>query len=813
MVTPTFRVFYPVKFNLRRFIMALVSQTTKNLKSGISQQPDILRYPEQGAVQINGWSSETEGLQKRPPLVFSKVLGAKGYLGTNPYIHLINRDEFEQYYACFTGTGVKVFDLTGNEYIVRGDTSYVTVANPREDLRMVTIADYTFIVNRTKVVDTLPDVSLPNFREKGSALINIRGGQYGRTLLVYLNDDVEEVAKLELPNGSDPSHVKQTDSQYIAEELAKQIRLKLPTWTITVGTGYVYIEAPVGTDIDKFITKDGYADQLIAPVTHFAQSFNKLPANAPDGYIIKIVGDTSKTADQYYVKWDAARKVWGETIGWGSEYKLDPVTMPWALVRAADGNFDLKMNTWTERKCGDEDTNPFPSFVDSKINDVFFWRNRLGFLSGENVILSRTAKYFGFFPTSVANLSDDDPIDVAVSHNRVSTLKYAVPFTEEMLIWADEAQFVMNAQGVLSSRSVELNLTTQFDVYDKARPYGIGRNIYFASPRATFTSINRYYAVQDVSSVKNAEDMTSHVPSYIPNGVFQIHGSATENYASVLTSGAESKVFLYKFLYQNETLQQQSWSHWDFGDNIRILSAASINSTMFLILENNGHVFMGYVLFTKDTVDYQGEPYRGYLDGKKAYTVPVGAYNEDTNETTVNISTVYGMGFDKGTISALEADGRVTSFEEPQGGWAANPTITFDGNLEGVTLFLGFNFLFTYEFSKFLIKKQADDGSIASEDTGRLQLRRAWVNYEDSGAFRIEVQNQSRTFEYLMGGARVGSQGLRASRLNVATGQYRFPVNGDARLNTVRIFSDYTTPLNVIGCGWEGNYMKRTTGI
>lgn len=51
--------------------MALISQSVKNLKGGISQQPDILRFPEQGAEQINGWSSETEGLQKRPPFIFS----------------------------------------------------------------------------------------------------------------------------------------------------------------------------------------------------------------------------------------------------------------------------------------------------------------------------------------------------------------------------------------------------------------------------------------------------------------------------------------------------------------------------------------------------------------------------------------------------------------------------------------------------------------------------------------------------------------------------------------------------------------------
>ena len=90
--------------------MALISQSIKNLKGGISQQPDILRYPDQGSRQVNGWSSETEGLQKRPPLVFLKTLGGSGDLGQAPYIHLINRDEYERYYAVFTGSTIRVFD-------------------------------------------------------------------------------------------------------------------------------------------------------------------------------------------------------------------------------------------------------------------------------------------------------------------------------------------------------------------------------------------------------------------------------------------------------------------------------------------------------------------------------------------------------------------------------------------------------------------------------------------------------------------------------------------------------------------------------
>lgn len=793
--------------------MALISQSVKNLKGGISQQPDILRFPEQGAEQINGWSSETEGLQKRPPFIFTKTIGDAGFLGAAPLVHLINRDSVEQYYVVFTGSGIKVFDLNGREYVVHGDTSYANCANPRDDLRMVTVADYTFVVNRSKVVQANKD-PIYTIREDGECLINIRGGQYGRTFTIRLNGIS---ASYKIADGANAPEVEQTDAQWLVKKMAQLLReggANTWGWTVNEGAGFIHVVSRGDEPIWKVEVEDGYGGQLMSAVMHTSQSFSKLPAEAPNGYSVQIVGDTSKTSDAFYVQYDAARKVWKEVAGWGVQKGLNGATMPHALIRQADGSFKMEALPWDERKCGDMNTNPDPSIVDQRINDVFFFRNRLGFLAGENIVMSRTSKYFSLFPASVANLSDDDPIDVAVSHNRISTLKYAVPFSEELLLWSDQAQFVLSAPGILSPKSVELNLTTEFDVSDRARPFGIGRGVYFASPRASYTSINRYYAVQDVSSVKSAEDMSAHVPSYIPNGVFSIRGSGTENFVSVLSANAPSKIFMYKFLYLNEENVQQSWSHWELGSNVTVLACDSIGSTMYLLLRNQSHTWMARAHFTKNSIDYLDEPYRIYIDNKLEITIPGGSYNDDTYETVIYPGQFYGMKTYRGKYYIVAMDGKVTWFDEPQGGWPnGEPSLALNGNREGEKVYIGQAINFRYVFSKFLIKKAADDGSTTTEDIGRLQLRRAWVNYEDSGAFVVEVENTSRLFSYDMAGARLGSNALRAGGLNVGTGQFRFPVSGNAKLNEVRIISDHTTPLNVIGCGWEGNYLRRSSGI
>lgn len=800
--------------------MGLVSQSVKNLKGGISQQPDILRFSNQGAQQINGWSSETQGLQKRPPTKLIKRLYNTGALGVKPLVHMINRDSTEQYLVSFFGNGLAVHDLAGTEYTVRGYNGYADCSDPRTDLRLITVADYTFVTNRKKVTalnSSLTEPGYPNLLQR--ALINIRGGQYGRTMQILINGGV--YGNIQMPNGSAEkvpvgqpyagmNQVDMTDASWIAGQMAAQIVAALgPSgWTASAGPGWVMITGPGPGAIASIQTKDGYGDQLMNGFIYQVQTFNKLPAQAPDGYIVEVTGESARTGDNYWVKYSLSGKVWREIAKPGIITGFNNSTMPHALVRASDGQFDWTPLTWDTRSCGDDGTNPMPSFIGDRINDVFFFRNRLGFISGENVVMSRTSKYFNFFPASVSALSDDDPIDVAISHNRVSVLKYAVPFAEQLLLWSDQAQFVLSSAGILSSKTVELDLTTEFDVSDGARPFGIGRGVYFAAPRASYTSLKRYYAIQDVSNVKSAEDVSAHVPSYLPNIVHSIHGSGTENFVSMLSSGQPGNLYVYKFLYLDETLQQQSFSHWNFGSGVKILAAASIGSYMYLMLDRPEGIMLERVEFTQSTIDIAQEPYRTYMDQKKL--IQIGAYDIDANTSTITIASILGgLPNAESVFYTIDQQGVQLRHEGP---WPSGAKLTFLGNRTGEYVVFGREYEFTYEFSKFLIKQTADDGSSSTEDIGRLQLRRAWLNYEDSGSFEINVNNGSSEYVYVMAGGRLGTQ-MVLGELSLGTGQFKFPVTGNAQVQRVTITSSNPNPLNIIGSGWEGNYMRRSSGI
>ena len=788
--------------------MPLYTQSIKNLKGGISQQPDILRFSDQGEEQINGWSSESDGLQKRPPTVWTKRLSSDaGSIPDNSMFHLINRDEQEQYYTVFTGKEVLVFGLDGKSYKVAGDMSYVKSETPREDIRVITVADYTFVVNRSTTVLSGREKAYSGYDMKSRALINLRGGQYGRKLKVGINGGA--MVEHQLPPGDDAKNdPPKVDAQAIGAALRDLLRAAYPTYKIELGSGYIEITAPTGGQITSVETEDGYANQLINAVLDTVQTVAKLPLAAPNGYIIRIQGETNSNTDEYFVRYDASRKTWRETVEPGTITGFDVTTMPHALVRQADGSFEFKSLDWSERGAGNEDTNPMPSFVNDKINDVFFYRNRLGFLSGENVIMSRSAGYFAFFPKSVATLSDDDPIDVAVSHPRISVLKYAVPFSEQLLLWSDEVQFVMTSSGVLTSKSIQLDVGSEFAVSDNARPFAVGRSVFFAAPRGSFTSINRYFAVADVSDVKDADDTTGHVLSYIPNGVFDIQGSSTENFIAVATSGASHKLFVYKFLFKDGVQLQASWSHWEFEKDDKVMASACIGSTVYLVRKHGYGVDLEKLEFIKESVDIAGEPYRLHLDSKASMVVASTAFDASTYSTTLDVSEAYGRETPaKGVYAIADASGRFAIL--PNTNWSASSVVTVSGNWTG-QVFIGRVYKFTYAFSRFLIKYEDQNGTV-TEDSGRLQLRRAWINYQHTGALTMKVSSPQREFINTLNGYKLGAQEI--GRVNIGDGQFRFPMNGDARQTRLTLESDAPTPVSIVGCGWEASYARKARSV
>lgn len=824
--------------------MPLIQQTIKNLIAGISQQPPKLRHTEQLEEQINGFSTEAGGLQKRPPTQHIRRLPA---LPLKTKVHLINRDENERYIVAFTGDSLKIFDINGNEKTVKmenGADTYVTCSEPNKQLKAITVADHTFIVNTTKVVEMDTTNKSPNAWEEQGALIVIRQGQYGRKYKVNIKD---QSYVYETPDGGAASHSTMIATDYITNQLFEKLagtfkrtfesltdeelnkynvtkkkesyytgrddRLVTRTCYIYKGKAYSKYDtfAPEGVqgvivikgtnwiqligNLKDLSVSDGFNGEALKLFTNTTPRFEILPATAPSGYTVIVKGEKASD-DDYYVKYDIGQQLWTETTKPNTEINYKSSTMPYILRREADGTFTCTTADWNERKTGDEDSNPTPSFVGNKINDIFFFRNRLGIISGEAVNLSRTSDFFNFWVDSATAIVDTDPIDLQVSHNRVSTLYNAVPFNQDLYLFSAQTQFILRAEGVLSPKTAVIDQVTEFDADTWVKPIGVGRNLYFTAHKTDFTTVQEYFAVADSTTQKNATDVTGHVPNFLKNSIYSLKACNNENLLIALSDNQRDTIYIYKFLFLNDSKAQASWSRWTFDGEI--IGADFINSVMYLVINRGGNTFLEKLPISYNTKDFVSEPYRVMLD-RKFKTTLHGTFDKDTKEMKYDVKSIYGDAYSEPReYTIVLKNGSVYSGKD---------TVVIPHQvepLEDFECYIGVPYEFKFTYSTFFIKQTSQTGTDTIPND-RLQLRFLHINYDNTGEFEVIVNATGKTPKHYKMTARiVGTPSNQVGIHPLETGEFRVPLMGRNTDTEVTVINTSPLPSAFNTTVWQG---------
>ena len=116
---------------------------------------------------------------------------------------------------------------------------------------------------------------------------------------------------------------------------------------------------------------------------------------------------------------------------------------------------------------------------------------------------------------SVSSLLDSDPIDVSVASSRVTNLKSAKGFQENLIIFSENGQFVLKGGDILTPRTVSITPVTNFDANGQVEPIPLGAYLYFPFNRSGFTGV-REYTVNASTDVYDSTEITEHIPASIP---------------------------------------------------------------------------------------------------------------------------------------------------------------------------------------------------------------------------------------------------------------------------------------------------------
>jgi hypothetical protein len=776
--------------------MALISQSIPNLINGVSQQPPSLRLNTQAELQENGLSSVVSGLSKRPSSQHIADLGVISNLD-KAFIHTIRRDENEFYSLVVDTAGaIRVFDKDGvSKTITNNAPTYLSgLTNPNEELSAVSIADATFIINKNTVVAKAATLSPSRNPE---ALVYVKQADYASTYRLKITkgastSTVEFATKssTQANTGDTQNAERGASTDLIAQNLDTfsgsgvsttyyQNIINASAVTGITVTRYGSVLHIQSTDATNFQVEvgDSHGGDHLKVFKDETPDFKQLPVEGPNDFVLQVSGDNQKAQDDYYVKF--TNGVWKETVAPNIEIALDPATLPHKLSKLISGDFEFNPVSYAERKVGDDDTNPFPSFVGFKLADIFFHKNRLGVLADENVIFSSAGEFlnFDFFRKSTLTIIDSDPIDVAVSSNKVSILKHAVPFNEALLLFSDLTQFKVTGDPVLTPETINVSNTTEFETSLRAKPAAAGKYVYFASKRGAWSGMWEYFVDTDTDT-NDATEISSHIPEYLNGEIINIQASSNEDMILAQTDNDPTALYLYRYYWSGREKLQASWSRWVFGGDV--VSMSFNRADIYILIKRGTNLFLERInLSVDDATSYTTGNFSLHLD--RRVMLETGGL---TAVPYTDANTIY-----------IDQTGKVILVGDVAAKLA---------NSEKV--FAGVPFTFKYEFSEPVMKQ--DNKAIT---TGQLHLRNYAVVFNKTGFFKVILRPLKRTpYTRTFTGRVVGSS---ANLLNVAaieSGTYRFGVIGHASETSVTIESDSHLPCIFQSAEWEGFFHLRS---
>ena len=556
---------------------------------------------------------------------------------------------------------------------------------------------------------------------------------------------------------------------------------------------------------------DGLAGNGIGIVYKEVNSITDLPLVAKNGFEVKVSGDAELNQDDYYVRFETTG---GELIGQGKwvecvapdlRLNYNPTTLPMELV--SDGNgFTLRTMKFADRMAGDDNSNPLASFITQKIDNIFFFKNRLGFLCGENIVMSESGLgildstgqlEYNFGRTTVTTLLDSDSIDISVASSRVTNLKSAKGFQENLVLFAENGQFVLKGGDVLTPKTVSVTPITNFSFEDQVDPLPLGSYIYFPFTRGAFTGM-REFTVNASTDNYDSTEVTEHVPAYIPKNIIDMAGTTSEDVIVLLSGDEKSSLYIYNYFWNNNQKVLSAWSKFTFNGEIRGIEF--IESTFYMVMtddQSNTHLVSLPLEAGLKDLDHTGasSEFLTLLDRRVRVKVTSGSSLIQFEQTD-------------GTYSSANADQPYTYYNIPAGqsipatGNAltevfVDSTATTHSlkaiNTNGVQVhltngnastdlygYVGLPYTMKYKFSTQVFKASTGKSS-SPTNSSAMHVRNGTMFFDDTHTFDVKVTPENRTTATNTFLADDLPEATQLGSVKFAEGNFRFPIYSKAK--------------------------------
>jgi len=538
-----------------------------------------------------------------------------------------------------------------------------------------------------------------------------------------------------------------------------------------------------------------------------------LPNMCRHGYIVQVKNARMSDEDDYYLRFDGENQLdgtgsWTECAEPGIAKSL--TNMPLVIQRTATTTFTVKQFTYQDRRVGDDNTNPMPTFVGKRINKVLFHRNRLAILAGENVVTSRpgTLGTPDFFIESALTVSASDPIDISAASMFPSDIFDGIEINAGLLVFSTNQQFLLSSDDtVLNPDTAKLRSVSTYNYNKDIPPISLGTTIAYLDNSNKFSRMN-----QMANTAREGEpsilEISKLVPTLLPKDLDLLTNSR-ENSLILMGKTNTDTVFGYKYLQVGEKTQQQAWFKWKL--NNPLLYHFIINDEYFYLDTDNFLQSIKLIQSDDDPTIIRADDLNFQIHLDNHTTVSGGSYDSSTNLTTFsNVSWLSNVTTPNYQLVVID-EGGTPAPTDGQGRYAeatkdpSSNTFTVPGDWSNTTLRIGYLYEYLVEFPRIYPKKQVGEQSRADVNSSlivhRIKLHFGKIGMYETTLTRIGKDDYSEVHES------TAMDSYSASRVPYLEEDIKtIPVYEKNHNVEIKLKSSHPAPATLRAMAWEGDY-------
>ena len=488
-------------------------------------------------------------------------------------------------------------------------------------------------------------------------------------------------------------------------------------------------------------------DDLMRNMGSSVNDVTLLPKQCKHGYIVKISNARMSDEDDYYLRFEGENDRDG-TGSWTECAKPGIATsftnMPIVIQRTATTTFTVKQFTYADRAVGDDETNPIPSFVGKRINKVLFFRNRLAFLAGENVVLCRpgTVGVPNFWSETALVVSANDPIDIACSSTFPSELFDGIDINTGLVVFSTNQQFLLSSDDtVLNPDTAKLRSISTFNYNKKVAPISLGVTIAYLDNSGKFSRFNEMANIAREGE-PNVVEQSKVIPTTISKDVDLLTNSRENQIVAIGKTGSDT-VIGFRYLNVGDKRQQSAWFKWKFN-----------NPLTYHFIINDEYFFLDsdYFLQSMRLVQKEADPsitqdnVEFLLHVDNHTTISGGSFSAATNLTTFSsvswLPSVTSPNYDLVIVDTNTASTRVGRYAKPT--LTSSNSFTVPGDWSGVTLTIGYIYEYSVKFPR-LYYTRTEGQRFLSDVNSSLVVHRVKFHFGKIGLYETTLERVGKS--------------------------------------------------------------------